>query len=150
MNDRSGLQRLRDITTNPALDPLAEVIEASNFARILWYIAPDAVLVSGEDGIVFLVNPAAEAILGYRAGDLVGHSVSLFLSPESRVRYDSHLQACLAASHGGAMEAVLRVEILRRDGTEQTAELRAIPLSMPERTIVITMLKEQRDASGSE
>ena len=47
---------------------------------------PDAVVVSGVDGCVRYVNPAAERLLGAPAAGLQGKHVSLLSSPDERLR----------------------------------------------------------------
>ena len=47
---------------------------------------PDAVVVSGVDGCVRYVNPAAERLFGAPAAGLQGKHVSLLSSPDERLR----------------------------------------------------------------
>jgi PAS domain-containing protein len=50
----------------------AELLETENWFRSIIETAPDAMLVANESGAIVLINPQAESLFGYAAGELVG------------------------------------------------------------------------------
>lgn len=84
---------------------------------------PDAVVVVDHNGTIARTNPAAEQLLGWPAGALVGQPL-VELVPD-RLR-PAHLAGFARALAGGSRltGAVLRVPARRRDGGEVDVELR--------------------------
>jgi PAS domain S-box-containing protein len=60
-----------------------ELRQAYDFRDNLLRSSPDAVVASDEAGRIVLFNEAAEALFGYRAGEVVGHLSILDLFPEA-------------------------------------------------------------------
>ncbi|MCA1908050.1 MAG: diguanylate cyclase [Magnetospirillum sp.] len=86
-------------------------------------VARDAVVIIDKIGTIEEFNPAAEAMFGYAAPEVVGKSINM-LMPESYAashdRYIAHSQASQAAHKvGGGREMVGR----RKDGSEFPIEL---------------------------
>jgi two-component system cell cycle sensor histidine kinase/response regulator CckA len=65
-------------------------------------------------GTLLMVNPAAAASLGYRAGDGVGHSMRMFLAPPVQHMYDEYLDRI---RRHGSDSGLMRLRA--RDGSER-------------------------------
>ncbi|BAE51735.1 MCP four helix bundle domain-containing protein [Paramagnetospirillum magneticum] len=63
----------------------AELLETENWFRSIIEAAPDGMMVTDESGRILLVNPAAEALFGYDAGELVGGDIDAVVSPDRRM-----------------------------------------------------------------
>ena len=103
--------------------------EASGTAP--WYgdlveSSPDALLVVTEDGIIRMVNAAAERIFGYAREDLVGSDHRMLLAEGFRnglQRMYFNLRRDADAGAGAADTVPVEAYGLRRDGTEFQAEV---------------------------
>jgi PAS domain S-box-containing protein len=73
-------------TTIPSSSLIDSFLETSAIQtkqlNIILATVPDAVFVINEKGIISLVNPAAEAIFGYKERELLGKSVEILLSEQ--------------------------------------------------------------------
>jgi len=81
--------------------------------------AQDAILMMDSQGLISFWNPAAEAILGYRAEEALGRSLHTLLAPS---RYHAAFHAAfpefVRTGHGNAIGKTLELAALRKDGRE--------------------------------
>jgi PAS domain S-box-containing protein len=57
-------------------------LESQSFLRQLIDAAPDAIVVTGEDGLIRLVNSRTEELFGYVRAELLGQPIELLVVPE--------------------------------------------------------------------
>lgn len=90
--------------------------------------AADGILTLDEAGTIQSFNPAAEAIFGYRAAEVIGHNIAMLIS-ERHGSPDGLGMACIGGI-GGA--ATIRREIhgVRKDGTAFPLELAVTPMQL--------------------
>jgi diguanylate cyclase (GGDEF)-like protein/PAS domain S-box-containing protein len=108
--------------------------------RALVQSAPTAILSADDEGRITLVNPAAEAMFGYAAHDLLGRPVEI-LVPERfrrghrglRAGYSENPQTRPLAG-GGTLWA------RRKDGSELPVEISLAPSPTPDGTVVQIVL----------
>ena len=86
---------------------------------------PDAVVLSGVDGCVRYINPAAERLFGSSVSELRGRHVSLLTSPAEQVR-SRGLAARIAGGERVDQPAIM--EMQRDDGSCFFAEVTLSPL----------------------
>jgi len=77
--------------------------------------APDGVLWVNQTGQILMVNPAMEAMSGYRAHELVGQNVDIFLPQHLRARHAASMRAFFIDPHARAM-GDMDLKLMRRDG----------------------------------
>ena len=100
--------------------------EARRIAAIM-DAAADGVITIDPHGTVLSINPAAQAMFGYRRDEIVGHNLTrLMPTPESR-EHDAHLARYLAGGPSQVIGQRRVVRALRKDG-----EVFAIELSVSE------------------
>jgi two-component system cell cycle sensor histidine kinase/response regulator CckA len=95
----------------------------------LWDALPDGVVVAKQNGTVVLVNRAAEALLGWTAGELVGQPLDVVVPERHR--------PAMAAVGAGWCDVAVR----RRDGDEAAVALHVAPGS-PD--TVVVLLRDRR------
>lgn len=104
-------------------------LDEKEIFRSIFAAYPDALLLVDGQGIINLANPAADALLGYDASELVGMSVDA-LVPDSIRPGHAELRASYAKNPrprpmGTDMELVAK----RRDGSEVMVEISLSPLA---------------------
>lgn len=79
--------------------------------------AVDGIITINEEGQIETFNPAAEKIFGYRAGEVLGHNVSLLMGGEDRELHDTYIKRYLLTSHAKILGVRREVEGVRADGS---------------------------------
>jgi PAS domain S-box-containing protein len=122
-----GIPALRRIPGVDACDTAAPILgpEATGPP------APDAVLEALADGVlvadgrgrIVFVNPAAERLLGWSAGALIGERLVAIIPPRLRDAHRRGIARRLAGGESRLAGRVLRVPVMRPDGTEVPVEM---------------------------
>lgn len=99
--------------------------------RSLLEAAPDAMIISSEDGQISLVNSQAESICGFSREELVGHKIHM-LVPE---------WSCLPGSTGTPRES----SAVRKNGSNFPAEISLSPLQTEEGLLVISAIRDMSE-----
>ncbi len=102
--DRTGQYQVvaQDVTAAKQLEQWLQAAEA-NLRHLLMNNA-DGMVVTDLDARVLFVNPAAEELLGRRAGDLLGQTLELELVPGSR--------SCLCLPRGDGSEVSVDLQVV--------------------------------------
>ncbi len=107
---------IRDITVRAEAERRLRASEAR--FRDLLESAPDAVLITGSDGRIQLVNAQAERLFGYRREELVGQNVEMLVPARYRDRHVGHRAGYVAAARTRPMGLGLELYGERKDGSE--------------------------------
>jgi len=84
----------------------------------------DGIVTIDEQGIVESINPAAEKMFGYGAGEVLGKNVSLLMCGPDRRRHDDYLRAYLSTGQSKILNVGPREVVARRkDGAIFPMEL---------------------------
>jgi len=82
---------------------------------------PDAVVVTGPNGRIRLVNAVAEELFGYRRDELIGEPVQILWAERARERYTRNMQLYFDTEH--PVRFSTEVWGRRRDGSEFVGEM---------------------------
>jgi two-component system sensor kinase FixL len=84
----------------------------------------DAILTSDAQGIIDMVNPAAERLFGYERGELVGADLRMLMPSPYRDEHAAYMERYMTTGEARIIGRTGReVRGLRRDGTEIPLEL---------------------------
>ena len=109
----------------------------------LFEISPDAVLVTGADGIIRGANPRASELFGYTNAELTGLSIDRLVPERFRREHPSHRENYHAHPRARQMGAALNLFGLRKDGTEFPVDIMLKPLQTPEgSTAVLSIIRD--------
>jgi PAS domain S-box-containing protein len=101
-------------------------------------------------GKVVLVNPLAESLLGYDAGELLGSAVERLVPARLRERHPDLRAGYLSHPTSRAMGRGRDLFAVRRDGTEIPVEIGLSPLQVDGRPHVITSIVDITERRRSE
>jgi PAS domain S-box-containing protein len=118
---------VRDVTETKAI----EVALRENEARMRSVLdaAPNAFITLDECDTILDVNPAAEALYGRRAADMLGRRLSDLVVPERfREEHRAKLTRFATTGEAGSLTELLELPFLRHDGREILSEITFRPV----------------------
>jgi PAS domain S-box-containing protein len=105
----------------------------------LFLYATEGILITNERGEIINVNPSAEKLFRYAAGELLGQKIEVLIP----ARFSAHMQhreKYNANPHARSMGAGMELYGLRKDGTELPVEISLSPYSNPEGKFVVAFI----------
>lgn len=115
----------------------------------LFKLSPDAIVLTGADGLIRTANEKATAIFGYTLEELVGKPVEILVPERFRGRHPHHRETFMQHPRTRQMGAELNLFGLRKDGTEFPVDIMLKPLKTPSGPVVLSFIRdvtEQRNA----
>jgi PAS domain S-box-containing protein len=110
--------------------------------------APDGIVISDHRGVIRVVNPAAERLFGYDAGELVGNPIEILVPDALRARHMGRRTAYTAHPTTRRMGIGLQLQGRRKDGSEVPTEISLSPLETSEGRFIVSAIRdvgERRD-----
>src|SRR5262245_58224428 len=101
-----------------------------------------AIITIDSDSLIRLCNPAAEAMFGYTAADVVGTNVTRLLPSYARDRQAAGLQNALTTGVPKAIGGRVKVEGQRRDGSMFPVELTLREIQQGKQHICMAILRD--------
>jgi PAS domain S-box-containing protein len=122
---------------------LATLAERQALTEALIAASPTAILAMDAGGRMVEFNPAAETLSGYRRDDVLGRPMSEIMIPEQDLaRFQQHLQTFVATGDPEEFTGQMRISIRRADGTERTAELTPVQMTIGGEVIFTGFLRD--------
>lgn len=107
--------------------------------------APDAIITADAKGIILSFSPAAEAMFGYKADEMIGQNVSTLMSSQDRGRHDSYMHRYLTTGEKRIIGIGREVRAQRKSGEVFIAELAIGELQKDEDRIFTAFIREITD-----
>jgi protein-histidine pros-kinase len=133
---KDGSAVVVSVSVSPVRDERGHITAASVIARDiterkadeslyrgLLEAAPDAMVVVDGTGTIQLVNAQAEALFGYRRGELLGLAVEVLVPEEHRAGHPGHRRGYFTEPRTRPMGQDLDLTARRRDGSVFPAEI---------------------------
>ena len=137
---------LNPIETRDGLMVLASIIDISErkraeerFRRVV-EAAPSAIVLSGADGRIALVNAQTEKLFGYTRDELVGQAIEMLVPERFRARHPGYRTGFFSAPTARPMGVGRELFGLRKDGNEFPAEIGLDPLDTDEGPMVLASI----------
>jgi two-component system sensor histidine kinase/response regulator len=105
-----------------------ELQATEQFFRSVLELAPDGLMVAGEDGIIRLANAKCEELFGYTRQELVGQPVDMLVPHDVRPRHPELRASFHRAAAARAMGSGRELKAVRKDGTDFPVEIGLSPL----------------------
>jgi PAS domain S-box-containing protein len=139
---------VRDITVRAEADRDLRASEAR--FRDLLESAPDAVLITDNQGEIQLVNAQAELLFGYRRQELVGQKIEMLIPERYRGAHAGHRTGYVDAARTRPMGAGLALYGRRKDGTEFPVSIGLSPTRTDRGLMVFCDVRDITDQRANE
>jgi two-component system sensor kinase FixL len=106
-----------------AMDKRRNALELQRNVQSILDTVPDAMLVTDEDGRILAFSRAAEKLLQWTKGQVIGRNVAVLMPSDEREARDSDVERSGGASEGAVIGPIRIVTAQRRDGSSVSVEL---------------------------
>jgi PAS domain S-box-containing protein len=103
-----------------------------------------------EWGVITFVNPAVEAIFGYRRDELIGRNVRMLMPPEHKERHDGYLSNYLRTGEAKIIGIGREVSGVRKDGSAVPLFLGVSEFSVAGQRAFAGILRDISEAKAAE
>lgn len=110
--------------------------------RELLESTPDGIVIVNPTGHILIANRQAEALFGYREGEMRASPVEMLLPERFRSSHKGHRSHYFEQPRTRAMGAGLELYGLRKDGTEFPVEISLSPLRTEETPLVMSAIRD--------
>lgn len=126
-NDKLRYGVARDITERKKAEEALKNTEERR--KLIMNSALDAIICIDKDGMITFWNPQAEQIFGWSENEVMGNLLSAIIIPEKfRAMHDNGMKNYLKTGEGKALNVLLQLSAIRRNGTEFPIELTVLPI----------------------
>ncbi|WP_119303137.1 sensor histidine kinase [Dongia deserti] len=139
---------VRDITVRAEAQRKLRASEAR--FRDLLESAPDAVLITDDQGGIQLANAQAEQLFGYRREELIGQPIETLVPERYRGVHVGHRKGYVGAARTRPMGAGLELYGLRKDGSEFPVAISLSPTQTVEGMAVFCSVRDITEQRASE
>lgn len=104
--------------------------------------APDAILITGQDGRILLANSQTEVMFGYMREELLGQTVELLIPERFRKTHIDHRADYVADPRTRPMGTGLSLAGRRKDGSEFPVEISLSPMQSQGGLLVTAIIRD--------
>jgi PAS domain S-box-containing protein len=112
------------------------------FSETLFELAPDAIVVVDEKGVLVRINAQAERIFGYARSELEGAPIEVLIPERLRAAHVTHRTSFIGEPRTREMGVGLDLVGRRKDGTEFPVAVALAPIQMGDRRGVIAIARD--------
>jgi PAS domain S-box-containing protein len=139
---------VRDITARAEAGRRLRASEAR--FRDLLESAPDAVLITDQQGVIQLVNAQAEVLFGYQRAELIGRNIEMLMPERYRGRHAGYRAGYVSDARTRPMGAGLELHGLRKDGSEFPVSIGLSPTRTDGSLTIFCDVRDITDQRASE
>jgi PAS domain S-box-containing protein len=139
---------LEKVTERPRPEEALQVREAKHQSFL--EAAPDAMVISDEEGRILLVNSQTERLFGYARERLLHQPVEMLMPERFRAGHANHRREYVTKPHTRLIGAGLELVGLRADGSEFPAEISLSALQSDVGLLICSAIRDVTERKKSE
>lgn len=110
--------------------------------------APDAIILSDQDGVIVQANARTMALFGYARDELLGQPAEMLVTPEGRATNHERRRWMLGQPRGSRIET--RMRCVRKDGSEFEGDVSVSPLQTISGPLLLAMVRDATNRIAQE
>jgi two-component system CheB/CheR fusion protein len=119
--------------------------------RLIMNAALDAIICIDTEGMITFWNPRAELVFGWKQEEVMGKRLSAIIIPEDmRHLHDAGMEQYKTTHNGPALNALLELNALKRDGTVFPVELTVLPIQQETASFFCAFIRDITDRKKAE
>jgi PAS domain S-box-containing protein len=138
---KAALEQLRAANAELELEVTERQGMEDRFRNLL-QAAPDAIIISDENGRIVLANDQSEAIFGYTPDELIGQPIERLIPPRLAERHALHRRQFMRDAGPRIMGQGLDLFGRHKDGREFPVEVSLSPLKTPEGMLITSAVRD--------
>ena len=115
---------------------------SEKYARMLFELSPDAIMVCDSDGLIKEANARVEALFGYSREELVGQTTETLVPDRYRAAHPKHRAEFSNNPHLRPMGIGLELSGRRKDGTEFPVDILLGPVDSEDGKIIFVVVRD--------
>lgn len=115
-------------------------MESKQGLDALFLYATEGILVVDDGGEIIRINPSAEKLFGYEAGELLGKKIEILVPKRSTAAHTGYRERYSEHPHARAMGAGMELHGVRKDGSELPVEISLSPYTNADGRFVIAFI----------
>ncbi|MFO1496964.1 MAG: PAS domain S-box protein [Verrucomicrobiota bacterium] len=128
----------------------AALRESRERMRALLATAVEGIITIDERGLIESINPAAEQVFGYKAGEIVGQNVSLLMPSPHREEHDHYMSNYLRTGRAKIIGIGREVAGRRKDGTTFPMDLAVSEVRLADRRLFTGFIRDITERKRAE
>ncbi|MBL7752283.1 MAG: PAS domain S-box protein, partial [Chitinophagaceae bacterium] len=104
--------------------------------------APDALIISGEDGNIKMVNWRAEEIFGYRREEMIGKRIEMLLPPTMQRAHEQLREKYMRQHNQRIKEGGRELPGMRKDGSIVMTDISLAPIKTDGETLMAASIRD--------
>lgn len=139
----------RDVTERRKTDLL--IRDSEEKRRLIMNAALDAIICIDTKGEITFWNPQAEKIFGWKQDEVMGKPLSSIIIPEAyRSMHDEGMKQYLITGNGPALNVLLELSAINRDGTIFPVELTVLPIQQGNESFFCAFIRDITERKKAE
>ncbi len=118
--------------------------------RLLWETSTDAVILLDTESLIHFVNPAVEAVFGYKDEELTGRPLSILQPPELRERHLDGLRQYLLQNNGHTKYVPKETVGLHKDGRRIAIEIAFSEMELHAKRWLVAFIRDITERKKAE
>lgn len=142
--DDKALVGALTLTTDISARKLAEAAQAESAGQLQAVVssALDGIITIDQEGTIDAINPAAQALFGYRAHELIGHNVNVLMPEPFHSEHDQYLRNYLKTGIAKIIGIGREVSGKRKNGEIFPMELAVSSMQVQGRMAFVGIVKD--------
>ncbi len=120
-------------------------VTVNNKYQVLLDLAPEAIIISNEEGIIGFVNKKAEQLFQYAKEEMIGSRVEMLMPQSLREKHVQHRTGFVKEQRMRAMQTGVELTAVRKDGHVFPADIALSPVRSEEGNYMMVTV---RDSTG--